>query len=189
LAVGNFAGFATNRDSAKNRDKVAFVAPLDELFKWLPAADFAVLEHRFEKHGRDYILLVEDCLGTNPGQHEIVFTHCVKAACETRVRDEVWLKSWSDAFTDYQRWTDAGEPDGYVWGTNWSLAYPGFQAVPDSAQAAEWSRRLGKEMFETTLQADRFFLRLVFHSIHSRKTSEKHETISRLIHRLRATFN
>ncbi len=45
-------------------------------------------------------------------------------------------------------------------------------------------RRLGKQMFETTLETDRFFLRLVFHSIRSRKTSEKHETISQVTHRL-----
>jgi hypothetical protein len=180
----NFSEYPTNRDLAKNRDKVALVNPLDDLFKWLPEVDFAVLEHRFAKHGRDYILLVEDCLGSSPGQHEIVFTHCVKAECETRVRDEVWLKSWSDEFTDYERWTSAGEPDGYVWGTNWSVAYPGFRAALESAQAAEWSRRLGKQMFEITLETDRLFLRLVFHSIHSRRTSEKHETISQVIHRL-----
>jgi len=61
--------------------------PLDELLKWLHAVDFAVLEHRFAKHGRDYVVYVEDCLGSDPGQHEIIFTHCVKADCQTRVRD------------------------------------------------------------------------------------------------------
>jgi hypothetical protein len=160
------------------------VNPLEELLKWLPQADFAVLEHGFEKHGRDYILLVEDCLGSDPGQHEIAFTHCVKAECETRVTDEVWLKSWSEEFTGYQRWTAAGEPTGYVWGTNWSLAYPGLRAVLDSTQAVAWSQRVGKQMFEITLETDRFFLRLVFHSIRTRKTNEKHETISQFIHPL-----
>ncbi|PYX58525.1 MAG: hypothetical protein DMG76_08695 [Acidobacteria bacterium] len=53
-----------------------------------PRSGLAVLEQRFAKHGRDYILLVEDCLGSNTGQHEIVFARCVKAECETRVRDE-----------------------------------------------------------------------------------------------------
>ena len=158
--------------------------PLDELFKWLPEVDFAVLEHRFARYGRDYVLIIEDCLGSNTGQHEIVFTHCVKVEYETRVRDDVWLKSWSDEFTDYERWTGAGKPDGYVWGTKWSVAFPGLRAVPESAQAAEWSRRLSKQMFETTLETDRFFLRLIFHSLRSRKTSEKCDTISQVIHRL-----
>ena len=36
--------------------------PLDELLKWLPEVDFTVLEHRFAVHGRDYIVLIEDCL-------------------------------------------------------------------------------------------------------------------------------
>jgi hypothetical protein len=159
----------------------ACVHPLDELLKWLPEVDFAILEHRFAIHGRDYVVFIEDF---NQGRHEIEFSHCVRADCETRVRDDVWPKSWSDEFTDYERWTSAKEPEGYVWGTNWSLAYPGIRAVRDSATAAEWSRRLGKEMFEATLETDRFFLRLIFHSIRSRKISDKSGTISQVIHPL-----
>lgn len=94
------------------------VHPLDELLKWLPEVDFAVLEHRFASHGRDYIVFIEDL---NQGQHEVAFSHCVRADCETRVSDEVWPKSWSDEFTDYERWTGAKEPDGYVWGTTGRL--------------------------------------------------------------------
>jgi hypothetical protein len=160
------------------------VHPLDELFKWFPKVDFAVLEHRFAMHGRDYILIVENCLGSNKGQFEIVFTHCVKVEYETRVRDDVWPRSWDDEFTDYQRWASAGEPAGYVWGTNWSDAYPGLQAISKSAEAAEWSKRLGKQMFESVLETDRFLLRLIFHSLRSQKTSERCDTISQFIHPL-----
>lgn len=67
--------------------------PIDELLTWLPEVDFAVLEHRFAIHGRDYIVFIENL---NQGQYEIAFSHCVRADCETRVRDDVWPKSWSD---------------------------------------------------------------------------------------------
>jgi hypothetical protein len=107
---------------------------LDELLKWLPDVDFAVLGHRFASHVGDYILFIE---ALNQGQHEIAFSHCVRADCETGVMDEVWPKSWSDEFIDYERWTSAKEPDGYVWGTKWSLAYPGIRAIRDSCQASE----------------------------------------------------
>jgi hypothetical protein len=133
----------------------------------LPKEDFAVLRHGFISHGRDYVILIEDCLGSDPGQHEIVFTHCVEADCENCVSAEAWVQSWSDEFTDYKRWTTEGERDGYVWGTNWSLAYPGLPATPDSALADEWSRRLSREMFEITLTTDRFFLQIIHHSIRS----------------------
>ena len=141
--------------------------PVDELLEWLPEVDFAILEHHFARHGRDYIFFIEDCLGSNPGQHEVSFTHCVKADCETRVMDDVWPRSWADEFIDYERWTKANEPEGYVWGTNWSNAYPGIRAVRDSVKAAEWSRRLGKQMFEATMETDRFFftLDLSFYSL------------------------
>jgi hypothetical protein len=160
------------------------VHPLDELLKWLPEVDFAVIEHRFASHGRDYVMIIEDCLSSNRGQHEIIFTHCVRADYDTRVRDDVWPKSWSDEFTDYERWTAAKEPDGYVWGTKWSLAYPGIRAVRDSAQAAEWCKRLGTQMFEATLETDRFFLRMIFHSVRSRKINDRTETITQVIHPL-----
>jgi hypothetical protein len=107
---------------------------LDELLKWLPDVDFAVLGHRFASHVGDYILFIE---ALNQGQHEIAFSHCVRADCETGVMDEVWPKSWSDEFIDYERWTSAKEPDGYVWGTKCSLAYPGIRAIRDSSQASE----------------------------------------------------
>jgi hypothetical protein len=155
--------------------------PLDELFKWLSAIDFAVLEHRFANHGRDYLIFIEDCLGSDNGQHEITFTHFVRADYETRVRDDVWPKSWGDEFTDYEKWVNAKEPGGYVWGVNWSSAYPGIQAIRESVLASEWSGRLGKEMFEVTLETELFFLRLIFHSIRSRKISNKTDTISQVI--------
>lgn len=164
-----------------------YLHPLDELLNWLPEVDFAVLEHRFASHGRDYIVFIEDSSNANPGRHELVFTHCVRVDCETRVRDDVWPKSWSDEFTDYEKWIAAKEPDGYVWGTNWSLAYPGIRAIHNSAEAAEWSRRLGKQMFEVTLETDRFFLRLIFHSLHWRRIGEKTETISRVVIPLKRT--
>ena len=54
----------------------AYMHPLDDLLKWLPDVDFAVLEHRFASHGRDYVLFIE---ALNQGQHEIAFSHCVRA--------------------------------------------------------------------------------------------------------------
>ena len=131
--------------------------PFDESPKWLPEVDVAVLEHRFASHGRDYVMIIEDSLSSNRGQHELVSTDCVRADCETCAGNEIWPKSWGHAFTDYERWTTAKEPDGDVRGTNWSLAYPGIRAIRNSAQAAEWSRKLGKQKYETTLEADRFF--------------------------------
>ena len=119
-------------------------------------------------------------LGRDPGTHELTFTHCVKLDYETRVRDDVWSRSWEAEFTDYAAWQAAGEPDGYVWGTNWSNAYPGLAAVPDSTDAARWTARLGKPMHEMTVETDRFFLRLVFHSIRTRRLSSDIGTISQV---------
>ena len=155
--------------------------PFNEILKWLPELDFAVLAHGWAKHGRDYLIIVEDCLGGDPGQHEITLTHCLNIEYETRVRDEVLKRSWSEEFTDYKKWQEAGEPDGYVWGTDWSNAYPGLTIVKDSQHAQDWTKRLGKDMYEVTLETDRFFMSIIFHSVKTRKLNDSTSTISKTI--------
>ena len=49
----------SDADSVRHSLLGVYVHPLDELLKWLPEVDFAVLEHRFAVHGRDYIVLVK----------------------------------------------------------------------------------------------------------------------------------
>jgi hypothetical protein len=155
--------------------------PVRKLLEWLPEMDFALFGHGFLRHGRDYFWHIQVCMGADPGEHEIVFTHCVQAACETRVGDRIWPNSWDDVFLDYQRWESDGNPDGYVWGTNWSNAYPGISIVEDSAAAATWTHRIGKPFHEVNLETDRFLIRLIFHGIRHRKISESTATISAAI--------
>ena len=154
--------------------------PLDQILPWLHEVDFAVLAHGWAPHGRDYVFHVENCLGSDPGQHCLTFTHCVRLDYETRVGPKIWHRSWTDEFTDYQRWEQAGEPAGYVWGTNWSNAYPGLTAVKESPLSREWTALLQQDMFEATLETDRFFLRLIFHGVQARKISDCTTTISQV---------
>jgi hypothetical protein len=155
--------------------------PINHLLPWLGNLDFAVLEHGFLPHGRDYRIVVETCLHSDPGQYELVLTHCVRLDYETRVRDDVWPGSWTAEFLDYEKWQEAGEPEGYVWGTNWSNAYPGLTLVEESPLAKEWTDRIGREFFEWTLETDRFFMRIVFHDVRYQKLSDDTGTISQII--------
>jgi hypothetical protein len=99
----------------------------------------------------------------------------------TRVRDDVWPCSWDDVFIDYAAWERAGNPGGYVWGTNWSLAYPGLEIIEPSAKAADWERRLGAPMYEVALKTERFWLTLIFHSLRTEQVDDDVELISRVI--------
>ena len=155
--------------------------PARKLLEWLPEYDFAVFGHGFADHGRDYLVVIQDALGGDPGTHRLTFTHCVRADCESRVMDTVWPKSWTDEFTDYDRWLKAGEPEGYVWGTKWSNAYPGLELKEESPIAAEWKKKIGRDFFEITLETDRFFLRLVFHDVRFEKLSDATDVISKTI--------
>jgi hypothetical protein len=149
---------------------------------WLPEIDFGVMSHGFAAHGRDYIFIIEAA-----GTYELTLTHVVDLHIETRVRDDVWPASWDDVLTDYAAWESAGCPDGYVWGSNWSLAYPGLDAPDEGASAEQWSERVGKPMFAASIETDRFKLSAIFHGARARKLSDQAPTISKVLIPLAAT--
>lgn len=144
-----------------------------ETLETYPLFDVAVLHHGFAPYLRDYELLTEaDWIGDAAGRYRYLFTHCVVADYETRIRDDVWPKSWGDVFTDYDRWLGAEEPDGFVWGTNWALAYPGWEHHADSERAQSWTERLGHEMHEVSVETNTYLLRLVFHEVRVEKVND-----------------
>ncbi|MBK8149359.1 MAG: hypothetical protein IPK58_14445, partial [Acidobacteria bacterium] len=138
----------------------------DKLFELLPDGDFGVLRHGYMPYMRDYAVIVQLAgEGSASGVHRCIFTHCVLALVETRIHDSVWVVSWEDELIDYKTWQESGYPEGFVWGTNWSLAYPGLKCFPDSTDALTWSKRLGRQMHEITIETQAFLLRLVCHDV------------------------
>lgn len=154
----------------------------NKLFDYLPAVDFTVLTHGFRPYNRDYQITVQiSGQGGKVGIHECLFTHCVFASTETRVADEIWLNSWSDNFINYEIWKQVGEPSGFVWGTNWSLAYPGLSYVQDSILAAQWSKKLRQSMHEITIETDAMLIRLVFHEVRFEQISSDSDQTGKII--------
>jgi hypothetical protein len=135
--------------------------------------DLPILSHGLAPHQRDYI--IESEVGgqsEHRGQYRFTFTHCVVANLETTVRDDTWRLSWDDRFIDYNQWLATGEPAGYVWGVNWSMAYPGPSYVEGSTLAAEWSARLSHVMHEAVIETNAFRLQLVFHDLLIERTGD-----------------
>lgn len=140
--------------------------PLKRLMsEWLPVVDFGVYRHGFLAHGRDYELVVST---VGRGTDRVVLTHVVVAEYETAVPPDVWVKSWDDVFLDYDR---AKDQDGYIWGTNWSLAYPGLTLLDTDRDAAKWTKLLGRTMYAVSLETDRFKLKLIFADIRTERLS------------------
>jgi hypothetical protein len=150
--------------------------PLRKVMRdWLPEFDFAVLQHGLAKHGRDYIFVLQAA-----GTYELILTHVVEMHYETRVADANWPASWDDYLLDYEKANAAGIPKAYVWGTNWSLAYPGIE-LDDDASASKWAERLGKPMYAMSIETDRFKLSMIFHDARSKKLSDDDSLIRRAL--------
>jgi hypothetical protein len=151
------------------------------LAEWLHECDFAVLNHGFADHGRDYHLVIQDCLGGRPGTHRLTFRHVIIADYRTALNPKSWSESWDNIFLD---WDKAKDLSGYIWGTNWSNAYPGLTLLPDDSDAVHWSEQCGHFMHAVRLETDRFSLRLVYHDVSAEYLSEDTSLIQQVIHPL-----
>jgi hypothetical protein len=144
--------------------------------------DVAVLRHGFTDYLRDYKFEIEaNWIGDLAGRYILTFKHCYDLTYKTLVKDDVIKKSWDDIFTDYETWEKNNEPDGFVWGTNWSLAYPGFKELKDSDKAKAWSNRLKKQMSEVKLETNSFEINLIFESWTLEKLNEDNSLISQVM--------
>ena len=156
--------------------------PLADLLNGtLSEYDFGVLEHGFVPHGRDYRFLIQDSLCSDPGTYELIFTHVVDLKYRTRVGEKIWQISWNDEFTDYAKWKAAGEPDGYVFGTDWSLAYPGITILLAAPDAQDWSKRLQRSMHFVSIETDQFYISLIFSEARHRKLSDEVDVVRKVL--------
>ncbi len=137
-----------------------------------PLFDSAIVRHGFAPYMRDYDVIVEvpaakpDGSGSYiEGQYRYRFTHCVEAHVVTTVKPETWKVSWGDDFIDYAAWEEAECPEGYVWGVEFSDAYPGAKRILDSERAISWTEALGRRMHEIEVETNAFLIRLVCHDL------------------------
>jgi hypothetical protein len=155
---------------------------IKEKISKLDLSDAGILGHGFMPYRRDYYADYEIGGPTlHAGRYRCIFTHCVSALIQTSVHAKIWRTSWGDEFIDYKKWLESGEPEGFVWGTNWSLGYPGLSYIEGSKPAALWGKKLEREMHEVILGTDAFRLQLLFHNIKIEKLGSDVELVDRVV--------
>jgi hypothetical protein len=138
-------------------DAAQIRAAFDDMF------DQALLFHGFAEHMRDHDLFIhataDPRTGIQPEHLRYRFTCCVHADVTTTVPPAIWTRSLDERLIDYEQGKDL---DGYVWGVNWQLLYPGMKLIQDSAEAAQWASDLDIPFYEVSIEANGHHLRLIF---------------------------
>jgi len=156
---------------------------LDEFGGFL---DVGILRHGFAPHMRDYDVVFEAMWGKEKsgdakGTYLLRFQHCPEVSTTTAVSDAAWRQAWSDVFINQAEWRAAGEPEGFVWGACWSMAYPGLTYIDDSPCARRWTGRLGSSMHEVCIETEAFEIRIVFHDFAVTKLDDTVRVLDKVI--------
>ena len=120
---------------------------------------------------RDYELIVENHVGpAEPGTYSYLFRYCVEAHVSTPLSGAIYRESLDDRLIDYESGKDL---NGYVWGVNWSLLYPGWSLISPSQKAAKWGKEIGIEFHEVVIESNAYTIALVFSELTITKLSEQ----------------
>jgi len=125
------------------------------------------MRHGFTDYMRDYDVIV----GARNGPpytdlHKYQFIGCVEACYETKLGKD-FERSISDDFVysgpDYP---DKPDPYGFIWGVRFAETWVGGLTYLDNGERAKhWSKIMGRNMHEVTIETNAYFLRLVFADI------------------------
>jgi hypothetical protein len=118
--------------------------------------DVAILRHGFSEYNRDYDFVFEVDSSADSGQFLLRFKHVYKLSYVTSLTTEALKVSTNDNFTDYKKWQETGEKEGFVWGVNYALAYPGFTMLDNYAKGRQLDQGFGFEMFNVTLETETY---------------------------------
>ena len=141
--------------------------------------DVAILTHGFVPYKRDYFFHIETMWKDNfAGQYIILFKHCYWMTYETIANEETLKQSWDDCFINFEDYLKNNEPEGYVWGTNWANAYPGFSVLQNSENATKWTKKLEKQMKELEVVSEIFKVNLIYNNWTIEKVNEKTNLIT-----------
>ena len=97
--------------------------------------------------------------GIAPEHLRYLFKLCVVAETETAIPEEIWSRSLDDRLIDYDRGKDL---DGYVWGTQWQVLYPGAEIIEESTWASHWTSVLERDFHEVRVETNGHNLTLIF---------------------------
>ena len=130
---------------------------LDDVF------DQALVYHAFTPYMRDYEAIVyvtaDPGSGIPPRHQRYLFRYCVEASIESTVDVGTWRDSLDERLIRNESGVDL---DGYVWGVNWQVLYPGMALVSPSARAQRWAEKVGIEFHEIRIEANAHRITLVF---------------------------
>lgn len=133
---------------------------LQEVMAEFDVFDNALLSHGYKPYMRDYELIVEVHVGpAEQGTYSYLFRHCIEIHIRTALNEKVYRESLDDRLIAYETGKDL---DGYVWGVNWSLLYPGWTLHPASERAATWTERIGIPFHEVQIEGNAHDMTLIF---------------------------
>lgn len=125
--------------------------------------DQAILRHGMLECIRDY-----EVIGCITGidfdiEVQFVFKGCINVDFKVKVAPEHY--SMDDRLLDIDRQDEADYPEGFIWGANYALNYPGWTLYQDSDELKSLEKAYNIKFYKIHFDTNAYHLTLIFHDL------------------------
>ena len=128
--------------------------------------DQAIIRHGMLNNIRDY-----EVIGFIYGQEyeeeiQYIFKGCIKADFKVIVKPEHY--SMDDRLLDLSRQSESDYPNGFIWGVNYAVTYPGLTLTENSDELIQLEKTYGLKFNKIFIETNAYELTLIFHDLDTR---------------------
>lgn len=125
--------------------------------------DQSIIRHGMLEYIRDY-----EIIGYLKGKNsdvelQYIFKGCIKSNFQIKVAPENF--SLDKRLLDLDKQTESDYPRGFIWGTNFSIVYPGWKMTENSDELKELEKSYGIKFYEILFETNAYELTLIFHDV------------------------
>lgn len=129
--------------------------------------DQAITRHGMLECIRDYEVISYLSGMDFDSEVQYVFKGCIKVDYKVKVAPEHY--SMDDRLLDIDRQDESDYPEGFIWGANFAVVYPGWTLKQDTDEIKMLEKTYGLKFYQVYFDTNAYDLTITFHDIDTKE--------------------
>lgn len=134
--------------------------------------EFDLFDQAITRHGMLECIRDYEVIGYLSGvdfesEVQFIFKGCIKVDYKVKVAPEHY--SMDDRLLDLDRQDEPDYPEGFIWGANFAVVYPGWTLKQDTDELKKLEKNYGLKFYEIYFDTNAYDLTIIFHEIDTKE--------------------
>jgi len=135
-------------------------------------AEYDMFDQSITRHGMLACIRDYEVIGYLAGKDfdkevQFIFKGCIRVDC--RIKIEPAYYSMDDRLLHLDRQNEPDYPEGFIWGVNFAIVYPGWTLKQDTTELKELEKTYGLQFYSIHFETNAYDLTIIFHDLETKE--------------------